>query len=102
MPAGGRLFGGSLRVDAFARFLKLLALIGSAGALLMSLDYLQREAAERSNIRVLFLLATLGMMMMVSAGDLIALYLGLELQSPVALRGRRLSTATTRARPRRA
>ena len=50
----GRLvtFGGSFVVDGFARFLKLLALTGSACAILMSLDYLAaREAAANSNTR---------------------------------------------------
>ncbi len=44
-------FGGSFVVDPFARFLKLLALIGSATAILMSLDYFEREQQNRSNIR---------------------------------------------------
>jgi NADH-quinone oxidoreductase subunit N len=80
---GGRLvsFGGSFVVDDFARFLKILALIGSAAAILMSIDYAKRERQERFEYSVLIVLATLGMLMLISAADLIALYLGLELMS---------------------
>jgi NADH-quinone oxidoreductase subunit N len=80
---GGRhvLFNGSFVVDDYARFLKLLALTGSAGALLMSLDYLKLERQEKFEYGTLLLLSTLGMLMLISAADLIALYLGLELMS---------------------
>lgn len=80
---GGRttMFGGSFVVDDFARFLKLLTLTGSAGALLLSLDYLTSEKLQQYEFGVLVLLATLGMMLLISASDLIALYLGLELMS---------------------
>jgi NADH-quinone oxidoreductase subunit N len=74
-------FGGSFIVDDFARYLKILALIGSAAAILLSLDYVKRERQERFEYSVLVLLATLGMLMLISASDLIALYLGLELMS---------------------
>jgi NADH-quinone oxidoreductase subunit N len=74
-------FGGSFIVDDFARYLKVLALIGSAAAILLSLDYVRRERQERFEYSVLVLLATLGMLMLISASDLIALYLGLELMS---------------------
>ncbi len=79
----GRLvtFGGSFVVDDFARFLKLLALTGSAVAILMSLDYFSREKEQRFEYAVLILLSTTGMLMLISATDLIALYLGLELMS---------------------
>src|SRR5690242_2687964 len=80
---GGKLitFGGSFIVDEFARFLKVLALLGSAAAIAMSIDYAKREAQERFEYSVLVLLSTLGMLMLISAADLIALYLGLELMS---------------------
>jgi NADH-quinone oxidoreductase subunit N len=74
-------FGGSFVVDPFARFLKLLALTGSAGAILMSFDYLEREQQQRFEYPILILLATTGMLMLISAADLIALYIGLELMS---------------------
>jgi NADH-quinone oxidoreductase subunit N len=82
LPAGRTvMFGGSFVVDDYARFLKLLTLTGSAGALILSLDYLTVEKQQKFEYGALFLLATLGMMTLISAADLIALYLGLELMS---------------------
>jgi len=79
----GRLvtFGGSFVLDDFARFLKLLALTGSAVAILMSFEYFGREREQRFEYAVLILLSATGMLMLISATDLIALYLGLELMS---------------------
>jgi NADH-quinone oxidoreductase subunit N len=74
-------FGGSFVVDRFARFMKILALIGSAVAIAMSPSYLAAERQEKFEYAILILLSTLGMMLLVSAADLIALYLGLELMS---------------------
>ena len=82
VPAGRHvLFNGSFVVDDFARFFKVLALTGSAGALLLSIDYLRVERQAKFEYGTLFLLSTLGMLMLISAADLIALYLGLELMS---------------------
>src|SRR5882724_6767750 len=82
LPAGKLIaFGGSFIVDPFARFLKLLALTGSAAAILMSFDYLALEKQQRFEYPILILLSTTGMLMLISAADLIALYLGLELMS---------------------
>ena len=67
--------------DAFTAFAKILILVGSAFAIIMSLDYNEREGIARPEFPVLALFSTVGMMMMVSANDLIALYVGLELQS---------------------
>ncbi len=74
-------FDGSFVVDGFARFLKILAILGSAAAIVMSIDYDEREGQQRFEYSVLILLSTLGMLMLISAADLIALYLGLELMS---------------------
>jgi NADH-quinone oxidoreductase subunit N len=74
-------FNGSFVVDGFARFMKILALIGSAGAILISLDYMAREKQARFEYAVMILFSSLGMLLLVSAADLIALYLGLELMS---------------------
>ena len=68
-------------VDQFARFMKWLVLIGSALAVIMSINYNAREGIERFEFPVLILFASLGMLLMVSANDLISLYVGLELQS---------------------
>jgi NADH-quinone oxidoreductase subunit N len=82
LPSGRLVtFGGSFVVDDFARFLKLLALAGSATAILMSIDYLARAPQRRFEYSILIMLSTVGMMMLISAADLIALYLGLELMS---------------------
>ncbi|MAU98464.1 MAG: NADH-quinone oxidoreductase subunit NuoN [Fulvimarina sp.] len=74
-------FGGSFVLDPFARFMKILVLVGSAAAMVMSVGFAESERFNRFEFPVLILLSTTGMMMMVSAGDMIALYLGLELQS---------------------
>jgi NADH-quinone oxidoreductase subunit N len=82
LPAGKLVtFEGSFVVDGFARFLKLLALTGSATAILMSSHYLAAEKRQRFEYSILILLSTTGMLMLISAADLIALYLGLELMS---------------------
>src|SRR5262249_12193248 len=82
LPSGRLVsFGGSFVVDDFARFLKLLALGGSAITIIMSLDYLAAQKQPLFEYSILILLSTVGMMMLISAADLIALYLGLELMS---------------------
>jgi NADH-quinone oxidoreductase subunit N len=67
------LFGGSFIVDPFARAMKLLTLTGAAVALLMSYDYWREQGRIKFEFPVLVLLATTGMLMMISAHDLIAL-----------------------------
>jgi len=82
LPAGKLMtFAGGFIVDDFARFLKLLALAGSAAAIVMSSNYLAVEKRVTFEYSILILLSTVGMMMLISAADLIALYLGLELMS---------------------
>lgn len=79
--SGGAAFGGLFVADGFSVFMKTLILIGSTVAMIMSLRYFEREQALRFEYPVLMLFATLGMMMMISADDLMSLYIGLELQS---------------------
>ena len=74
-------FGGMFVDDAFSRFAKIVILLSAAAVLVMSQEYMQRRDLLRFEYPVLIVLATVGMMMMVSAGDLMALYMGLELQS---------------------
>jgi NADH-quinone oxidoreductase subunit N len=82
LPAGTlTTFGGSFVVDDFARFLKILVLLGSAATIAMSTDYFTAERQERFEYPILIMLSTVGMMMLISANDLIALYLGLETMS---------------------
>jgi NADH-quinone oxidoreductase subunit N len=80
---GGKLvtFGGSFIVDDFARFMKIVALIGSVATLVLSAEFLSDPSRRIFEYPILVLLSTLGMMVLISAGDLIALYLGLELMS---------------------
>jgi NADH-quinone oxidoreductase subunit N len=77
----GSTFGGTFVVDAFARFMKAAALIGSAVAIALAWRFARREGFERFEFPILILLGTLGMLVMISANDLITLYLGLEMQS---------------------
>jgi NADH-quinone oxidoreductase subunit N len=74
-------FHGAFIVDGFARFMKVLALAASALSLIMAQGYLNRHKVNAFEFPILVLLSTLGMMVMISAHDLIALYLGLELSS---------------------
>jgi len=74
-------FDGVFVVDTFARFMKILVLFGSAAAIVLSVQFMKNARIAQFEYPVLILLATLGMMMMVSANGLIALYMGLELQS---------------------
>jgi len=74
-------FGGAFVADTFSRVMKVLTLFGSAVAVVLSAQFFKREGMARFEYPVLILLATTGMMMMISANSLIALYMGLELQS---------------------
>ncbi|MBO6755571.1 MAG: NADH-quinone oxidoreductase subunit NuoN [Roseibium sp.] len=81
LPTLGETFGGSFVADEFAYFMKLLVLIGSFFAIAMSWAYARSQSFDKFEYPVLIVLATLGMMLMLSANDMIALYMGLELQS---------------------
>ena len=67
--------------DGFARFCKILILASAAAVLAMSVDYLQHRNGLRFEYPILIALSVVGMMVMVSAADLLTLYMGLELQS---------------------
>jgi len=81
--SGGRVatFDGMFVIDGFTKYVKILVLIAAASAIIMSMTFIEREKIDRFEFPVLIVLATLGMFAMVSANSLIALYLGLELQS---------------------
>ncbi|MEO0619649.1 MAG: NADH-quinone oxidoreductase subunit NuoN [Pseudomonadota bacterium] len=79
--AAEQMFNGSFVTDQFARFLKLLTLFGVIVTLYMARGVLRARGLLTAEFSVLVLFATLGMMVMISAGDLISLYLGLEMQS---------------------
>ena len=77
----GSGFGGQIVSDAFSRFARVLILMGAAAGVALSLDYNAKEGLDRFEFPVLLLFATLGMLIMVSANDLMSLYIGLELLS---------------------
>ncbi|MEM6463498.1 MAG: NADH-quinone oxidoreductase subunit NuoN [Pseudomonadota bacterium] len=81
LSGDGLAFGGSFLQDPFSRFMKVLTLIGSITAMAMAVGHAQEEQIDRFEFPVLIVLSTLGMMLMISANDLIALYLGIELQA---------------------
>lgn len=74
-------FGGAIIADEFSRFAKLLILFSAAAVLVMSERYMAARQLLKFEYPVLVALAVLGMMIMVSSGDLMTLYMGLELQS---------------------
>src|SRR3954447_19270726 len=70
LPAGKlTTFTGSFIVDDFARFMKILALIGSAATLILSAEFLAEPSHRIFEYSILVLLSTLGMMVLISAGD---------------------------------
>ncbi|MEL0144929.1 MAG: NADH-quinone oxidoreductase subunit NuoN, partial [Alphaproteobacteria bacterium] len=81
-PVGTTLaFNGQFVVDDFAVFAKILLIVGAALALILAIPFNMREGIDQFEFPILIVLAVLGMMMMVSANDLISLYIGIELQS---------------------
>ncbi|MDR1826814.1 MAG: NADH-quinone oxidoreductase subunit NuoN [Methylobacteriaceae bacterium] len=80
MPSGAG-FGGLMVVDSFAKIMKALALIAAAATIAMSRDYMARENLHHFEFPILVTLAAIGMMMMISANNLLGLYLGIELLS---------------------
>jgi NADH-quinone oxidoreductase subunit N len=81
--AGGVAYGGLYRADMFAAFCKVLIFAAAAISILIAPRFFQRTSGDdlRPEYPVLILLSAVGMGMMVSAGDLLTLYVGLELQS---------------------
>jgi len=75
------LFNDSFVINDFTRLLKIMVLVGGIITIYMSISYLTEAGMFKSEYMVLMLFALLGMMMMISANDLIAMYLGLEVQS---------------------
>jgi NADH-quinone oxidoreductase subunit N len=77
----GAVFGGLLKTSLFTRFADTLVYLGAAMALILSLDYNRHENIARFEYPILVLFAVLGMIVMISAADLMSLYIGFELQS---------------------
>ncbi|WP_421759929.1 NADH-quinone oxidoreductase subunit NuoN [Devosia sp.] len=80
-PGDAVLFNGAFISDAFSRYMKALVVGASGFTLLISMSSAKENGIAKFEHSVLILLATLGMMVMVSANDLMSLYIGLELQS---------------------
>ncbi|MCZ2328227.1 NADH-quinone oxidoreductase subunit NuoN [Bartonella sp. F02] len=77
----GFFYTNALVVDSFSRYMKVLTLIGALFALIMSVSFTYVQKFSVFEFPVLVLFATLGMMLMISAGNMLSLYMGLELQS---------------------
>jgi NADH-quinone oxidoreductase subunit N len=77
----GYIFGGLFRTSVFSRYADALVLLGAAASLILSLDYNKQEHIARFEFPILVAFAVLGMLVMVSAADMMTLYLGFELQS---------------------
>ncbi len=77
----GSVFGGLMVVDGFGRFMKALVMVGSALSLLVGYDFFEREKIAKFEYPVIMIISTIGMFVMISANNLITLYVGLELQS---------------------
>ena len=81
MGAGTSAFGGLFAADAFAGFAKLMIYAASGAVLVVAPAFFGRYGLMRAEFPVLVLFAVLGMNVMVSATDLMTLYIGLELNS---------------------
>jgi NADH-quinone oxidoreductase subunit N len=81
MGLGGSFFGGTFLLDPFSAYFKLAFYTACGLGILISMKYLDIEDIHRGEYYALMLFATSGMMLMASAGDLITLYLGLELMA---------------------
>jgi NADH-quinone oxidoreductase subunit N len=81
---GGTAFDGLFVGDSFAAFAKILIYVATAVSLVAASGWFSRDGDYRAEYPVLVLLSAVGMGMMASAGDLLTLYVGLELQSLAA------------------
>jgi NADH-quinone oxidoreductase subunit N len=81
MGRGGVFFSGAFLLDPFAAFFKFIFYLAGGLGILLSINYLKVEDIHRGEYYALMLFATSGMMFMAAAGDLITLYLGLELMA---------------------
>ncbi|MEK9854690.1 MAG: NADH-quinone oxidoreductase subunit N, partial [Rhodobiaceae bacterium] len=77
-PLASRAFGGMFSADSFAIYMKVLVLVGTFAALGMSLRSDGDSDINKPEYSLLVLLALVGMMLMISADNLMALYMGVE------------------------
>jgi len=80
-PNSGHAFGDALILDDFSRFMKVITLVSAMGALVLSIGFARIERFDKFEFPIVAALSTLGMMVMISSGNMLSLYFGLELQS---------------------
>ena len=80
-PDHATAFHNAFIADGFSRFAKLLIVVAAALSILLADEFFARIALSRFELPVLMLIASLGMMLMVSSASFLSLYMGLELQS---------------------
>src|ERR1700761_1475918 len=80
-PDGVTAFHGAFIADGFSRFAKILILVGAALSILLADEFFSSVQLSRFELPVLMLIASLGMLLMVSSASFLSLYMGLELQS---------------------
>lgn len=80
-PKSGLFQSNALIIDSFGHYMKILTLVGALFSLIMSVNFTSSQKFDIFEFPVLVLFATLGMMLMISAGNMLSLYMGLELQS---------------------
>ena len=76
-----RAFHGMIVLDGYALFLQLVICYAAGLVVLLSIDYLRERGLESGEYYALLLFATVGMLLMAAAGDLIVVFLSLELMS---------------------
>lgn len=77
----GYVFGNAIKLDLFNRFLKILILLSAVFSLMLAYEYNKFEMLDKFELPILYLFASFGMLLMVSASNMLSLYFGLEIQS---------------------
>ena len=80
-PEAGLGFSDMIVKDAFSRFAHVTILLSAAAVLALSVEWMERHSLLRFEYPLIVVLAVIGMMVMVASGNLLTLYMGLELQS---------------------
>lgn len=79
--SSGSVFSGMYISDGYSAFFKIIFLVSLVLSVLISIKYIKLEKVDFGEYYSLMLFSTLGMMIMASAGDIVVLYLGLELMA---------------------
>jgi NADH-quinone oxidoreductase subunit N len=78
-PVNENLYDGALRVDPYSLFFKMVFLIVAGLVTIASMSYIKDNEPHKAEFFALLLFATIGMMLVATAGDLVVLYIGIEL-----------------------